>query len=494
MTPRDLEQAIQDAFDGCLDDKRAAELRAALKASPEALALYCDHALLESELRRHAAGRGRIPGNIPARVRVAERARQRRQVLVSLFSAAAVLLVTGIVLRLVWVSRYAPLAGIQVSPGSVLTHRGGELAKDTPVELAQGVARLAIQSGVEAVIEGPATFQLRAGNRLELTSGHAWFRVSAKGRGFRVVAPAFEVVDLGTEFGIDLREDQEPQVHVLDGRVETQARGGNRQKLDLAAGQAARLKPNGRWQPVSADPAKFRKHLPRRLPELAMDFDSIEDGKLSIRGDILGATEATARVSGPARLVPGVSGMALDFNGGGTHLETNWPGISGSAPRTVALWCRIPRGTRFQTAPPLVWWGDPALGWNRKFKVALVTLSNGNTVLRTSFGDTRVDGSTGLADGEWHHLAVVYQSNDIDGSPRLRFYVDGRDEAIDPASIAGFPIETAVSGEHSGTMAIGRYELAARGRNPYLVAALDELRIFAGALSEEEIRSLAGER
>ena len=99
-----------------------------------------------------------------------------------------------------------------------------------------------------------------------------------------------------------------------------------------------------------------------------------------------------------------------------------------------------------------------------------------------------------LADGEWHHLAVVYQSNDADGSPRLRFFVDGRDEAIDPASIAGFPIETAVSGEHSGTMAIGRYELAARGRNPYLVAALDELRIFAGALSEEEIRSLAGER
>ena len=40
-------------------------------------------------------------------------------------------------------------------------------------------------------------------------------------------------------------------------------------------------------------------------------------------------------------------------------------------------------------------------------------------------------------------------------------------------------------------MAIGRYELAARGRSPYLVAALDELRIYAGALGEEEIRGLA---
>ena len=175
-------------------------------------------------------------------------------------------------------------------------------------------------------------------------------------------------------------------------------------------------------------------------------------------------------------------------------METTWPGISGSAPRTVSLWCRLPRGTRFQTAPPLVWWGDPALGWNRKFKVAVITRADGNTVMRTSFGDTQVDGTTGLADGKWHHLAVVYQSNDADGVPRLRFYVDGREEPIHPPSQTGTVIETAVSGHQTGTMGIGRYELSAQGRNPYLVGTIDELKIFAGALGGDEIRSLAGQR
>lgn len=494
MTSREIEQAIQEAFDGSLDETRAAVLRQVMKSSPEVLARYCEQALLESELRRHAAGRNKIPGSIPARVRLAERLVQRRQVLVSLLSAAAVLLVAGIVLRLVWVNRDLPLAGIEVSPGSLLTHNGNKLARNTPVVLDQGVARLTIQPGIEAVIEGPATFQLHEGNRFELSSGHAWFRVSDESRGFRVVGPDLEVVDLGTEFGIDQREDQEPQVHVMKGRVEALARGGNRQKVELTAGQAVRLKPNGRWQALAADAAKFRKHLPRRLPELAMKFDRIEDSDLALEGDILGASNATARVKGPARLVPGVSGSALEFKGDGTHVETTWPGISGSAPRTVSLWCRLPRGTRFQTAPPLVWWGDPALGWNRKFKVAVITRADGNTVMRTSFGDTQVDGTTGLADGKWHHLAVVYQSNDADGVPRLRFYVDGREEPIHPPSQTGAVIETAVSGHQTGTMGIGRYELSAQGRNPYLVGTIDELKIFAGALGGDEIRSLAGQR
>ncbi len=497
MNPRETEQLIQDAFDGELDESRQAALLDLMRRSPETLDQYCHHALLESGLRRHAAGLRKIPGTVPSVVRLEENRRHRRHVTVSILSAAAVVLLCGIILRLVWVKHYSPLADLRMSPGSLLASADGRaigettVSPDTPLVLSQGVLRLDIRSGVEAVIEGPAAFVLRNGNRLDLATGHAWFRVAPQARGFRVVSPTMEVTDLGTEFGLDLREDQEPQVHVITGKVEARALGGSRRKLLLSTGRAARLKPNGRWDEYPADDRKFRKNLPRQLPELHLDFDRIDNGSLETKGEILGAADAETKVLGPARLVPGISGSALDFDGSATHVESSWPGISGAAPRTISLWCRIPRGTRFQTAPPLVWWGDPALGWNRKFKIALFTKSGGQTVLRTSFGDYLSDGSTDLADGEWHHLAVVYRSNDPLGAPLLRFYVDGRDETLKSANGGHAVIETAISGDRSGTMGIGRYELAASGRNPFLKATIDELRVIAGALDGEEILRLS---
>jgi hypothetical protein len=227
-----------------------------------------------------------------------------------------------------------------------------------------------------------------------------------------------------------------------------------------------------------------------------MDFEGIERESLAIRGDILGAEHATAKLIRPdlARIVPGVSGNAMELKGNGASIETNWQGISGTAPRTVSLWCRIPKGVKQQTAPPLVWWGNPAKGWNRKFKVALFTNAEGRTVLRSSFGEYFADGSTELADGSWHHLAVVYRANRSDGEPDLSFYIDGYPEPVTPRNTGITHVETDTRSGVSGCMGIGRYELPEGDRNPFLNAALDDLRIFAGALDYETIREIAEKR
>lgn len=502
MKRRELEQGIQDAFDGGLDDARAAALRKELLASPGALDLYCDQALLESELRRHATGRRKVPGAVSARTAVAAGVRRRKQVWVSLGAAAALLLVTGIVLSLVFIAPAPPLAKLQLSPGSVLTtadgaeFRGAELNEGESLVLGQGVARMVFESGVEAVVEGPAAMKLVAADRLDLRAGHSWFRVPEKARGFRVVSPQMEVIDLGTEFGVDLREDLPPQVHVMDGKVEARSLRGSRRSQTLGAGEAVTLTPSGRWEPVQFVPGKFRDSLPRALPELAMDFDSPDGDELPLEGDMLGVENATALLRGGsgARFVPGIKGNALEFSGTGAFIESSWPGISGTAPRTISLWCRVPAGAKPETAPPLALWGNPALGWNRKFKVALAPGPDGKAVLRASFGNTYYDGGTALSDGEWHHLAVVYKGNDFDGLPLLELYVDGIPEELGRVVDAGTGIQTDTGSEGSLGLSIGRYELPAGGRNIFLNAALDEFRIFAGVLREDEIRVLAGER
>jgi ferric-dicitrate binding protein FerR (iron transport regulator) len=499
VSPRELEQAIQDAFDGQLDEARMEQLRAELSRSPTAVDAYCDHALMESELRRYASGLGKIPGQIPASVRVAEHAQQRRRVAISLLSAAAVLLLSLFILQLVAIHSGQSLARLESSPGSVLTKPDGstftdaKLRKNDRLHLGQGVVRLRLDSGVEAVIEGPATLRLAEMNRLELAAGHAWFRVPREAAGFRVVSAEFEVVDLGTEFGIDQREDRPPEVHVLEGRVEAISKIGNRESTGLTAGQAASLAPHGRWQPIPAGPRKFRRNLPPTLPMLKIDFDTLDDGQITMSGDIIGLAGASARLihSEGAALVPGVAGNAIELLGTGAHIETSWQGIQGSAPRTVAIWCRVPRGAIIQTAPPLVWWGDPAHGWNRKFKIALFRNPAGKTVMRASFGQVILDGSRNLEDGEWHHLAVVYRGNRPDGDPDIRFYIDGATEEILPTQPDDRAIETDTQSERSGAMGIGKYELPETGRNPFLKAALDELHIFAGALDAPEIQRLA---
>lgn len=498
MTQRELEQEIQNAFDGELSEAGAEALREVLRKSPAALDLYCDQALLESELRRHASGRCRVPGTIPYRVRLAGTLRQRRLVWAAALSAAAVLLLVGVVLQLVWLSPAVSLAQLEISSGSRLFNadgsdfRGQGLQRDQPVTLGQGVLRVTFESGVTAVVEGPATINLAAPDRMELADGHAWFRVPPQARGFRVVCPQFEVVDLGTEFGIDLREDVAPQVHVLEGEVEATALVGNRNGTRLTVGAAATLTPNGRWEIGRADSNKFRTRLPGSLPMVTLDFETLNDGKLELAGNALGLEGATARVVSPerARLVPGVAGNALQLNGDGAYVETTWPGISGSAPRTFAVWCRVPAGVSFATAPALALWGNPALGFSRKFKVALCT-TNEATTLRTSFGNTLIDGTTPLADGRWHHLAVVYRGNRADGSPDVGMFVDGRPEPSAISKVTSDRIETDTRSGSGMPLEFGRYELGSYGRNPYLQACLDQFQVIAGALDEAEIRALA---
>jgi hypothetical protein len=281
----------------------------------------------------------------------------------------------------------------------------------------------------------------------------------------------------------------------LAGKVEARATTGHLERLPLSATQAARLGPTGRWTPLPRASRDFRTALPPAIPVFHLSFDWSDDGMLEVQGDALGTADARPVLRGSASVqtVPGVVGQALEFDGSGTWIESDWPGISGTAPRTVSLWARLPAGQRIQTAPPFALWGNPVTGWNRKFKFAPVTRADGRTVLRASFGDYLADGSREIADGKWHHLALVYRGNDDTGKPELEFYIDG---IPDPATTRGEPsgILTETERGTARGLSIGRYELPAGVRNAFLTGTIDELRIHAGALDPAEIRTMAEER
>ena len=83
----------------------------------------------------------------------------------------------------------------------------------------------------------------------------------------------------------------------------------------------------------------------------------------------------------------------------------------------------------------------------------------------------QVDGATPLKVGEWYHVALVYDGNEI------RIYLNGELDGSLPAS---GNIETS-----DAELRIGRGDPAG-----YFAGVIDEVAIFDAALSEEEIREL----
>lgn len=93
-----------------------------------------------------------------------------------------------------------------IVPAGRLRVRGGRLT-------------LAFFSGVALTVEGPADVELVAADRVLCHHGRLRARVPRGAEGFTVQAAGYEVVDLGTEFGLNLEPGGPSRVMVFDGEA-----------------------------------------------------------------------------------------------------------------------------------------------------------------------------------------------------------------------------------------------------------------------------------
>jgi hypothetical protein len=138
-----------------------------------------------------------------------------------------------------------------------------EVAAGEPLSITTGLVELQLKQGVTLLIEGPAKWSIDGSNKATLKRGKLVAKVPANAIGFTVHTPDGDVVDLGTEFGVEVQPGQQVQVHVFRGKVRmvggTAARAAT---STLHAGQAAAFAPDG--GPIVAIPAaphKFSRDL-----------------------------------------------------------------------------------------------------------------------------------------------------------------------------------------------------------------------------------------
>ncbi len=135
--------------------------------------------------------------------------------------------------------------------------------------------RIRFKTGAQVVVEAPARLKADGSNALTLLSGKLTAVVPPAAHGFTVTCPGATVVDLGTEFGVNVRENGLSDVDVFKGTVSLSANSplsaranqADDKPLLLGAGSARRISADNLITAIDSNPAAYFRQT---------DFDRLQ--------------------------------------------------------------------------------------------------------------------------------------------------------------------------------------------------------------------------
>jgi hypothetical protein len=402
------------------------------------------------------------------------------------------------------------------TPGIPLSE--GQAISPGRLRLREGRLTLAFYSGVSLTVEGPADLELRAADRVFFHHGKLRARVLRGAEGFTVVTDGYEVVDLGTEFAMNLQPGGKSQVMVFEGEAAVSVLGEDGRSVRgalLERRRSVEVDPDGGTirevppQPESFVPLGEFVPAPLELAEcyaaevLAAKpwgywrFESLTAGRVpnEVTGGpalkVLGGVtlERSPGGNGWARFRPGDYAQALLMDGAWTP-----PRANGYA---IELWVQadLPsHGAYGQTALVGLIATDERLASNHVSYLELASRGRRfpHEPCAVRFLDRWPASMTGGSDVfsrrtvvpcSWHH--VVGQK----AGETLELYVDGERVGTSPASPEAAGPEDAAS--TACRLLVGR--LKQRSRPPVMSeirpfeGRLDELAVYDRSLKPEEI-------
>ena len=213
-----------------LTEEQRQQLEQLVLEQPAARRYYVEY--LHQHACLHWSGANAVVPEAPRLLHTAlpakpEKSSRKRRLLVGALLAASVLLAFG-----TWFARptadgnLATLSsgrGCRWDAGTLPTEDGAKLGAGR-LRLAEGVAQLVFANGAEVTLEAPADLELVSAQRCVLHSGRLVAKVPPPAIGFVVDTPTAVLKDLGTEFGVNVRDGQGADVQVFNGIVDVQHR------------------------------------------------------------------------------------------------------------------------------------------------------------------------------------------------------------------------------------------------------------------------------
>jgi hypothetical protein len=388
-------------------------------------------------------------------------------------------------------SKEAPRLGAPLEPGWL--------------RLKSGLAQIVFYSGARVVIEGPAEFQILSPGEASCRSGRLTAEVPPQARGFRVGTPQMNVTDLGTAFGVDVK-DRRTELHVFKGRVEFQPTAGTKQNLKEGAGVVTESSRPPKL--ITADPKAFASLFDLQFKSSAAEVLRHEqwragsgrldqDPSLLVHFDF----EQTDTSEWRLRNASGRKNAAPDATIVGCQwTEGRWPDKQGLEFRSVNDRVRLDVPGEYESLTLAVW--VRVQGLDRQinslfmsdgFEAGTVhwSVRNDGVLALTAIGSepgryqicTSPPALTLSQFGLWVHLAVV-----IDGSAKqVVQYLNGV-----PVSDRVLNIKPPF---RIGAAELGNWNARGFPKNdPFMIrnfgGAMDEFCLFSRALNTEEIRAL----
>ncbi|OAI51575.1 hypothetical protein AYO44_17065 [Planctomycetaceae bacterium SCGC AG-212-F19] len=139
--------------------------------------------------------------------------------------------------------------GCKWDGGTLPTEEGARLGPGR-LRLAEGITRIVFDNGAELTLEAPADLELVTGQRCVLRAGRLVANVPPRAIGFVVDTPTAQFRDLGTEFGVNVRDEQTADLQVFSGLVDAKLRSTGAIER-LQTGQNRRF---GAEQVITIDP------------------------------------------------------------------------------------------------------------------------------------------------------------------------------------------------------------------------------------------------
>ena len=440
-------------------------------------------------------------------------------------SAAAVFLM-GVVIGFIWlrtVPASSPSGSVKASRGEAVTStvavltRGVNLSWASPglapalnapltpgwLHLRSGLAEIEFFQGARLLVEGPADLQLISDREAFCSRGRLTAQVPAQARGFRLNTPKGDIVDLGTEFGLNL-DGAQPELHVFKGEVELHQQ--QKEKQLFIEGQAVGLEASRKFAANVAG-FSFSRDLEskvqnseredfQRWQDLGNEWNA--DPALRLRLDFQDATGS--------RLLRNRASHGMDLSPGAivgcTWIPGRWAGKQALQFRSVSDRVRLNIPGEYRELTFSTWVQLHSLNPGRSSLFMCEGFSPGAVHWQVLHDGSICLGIAGpkrtVADdyispivftperlGQWIHLAVTYDT--LRGE--VRHYVNGQCISRHPMNL------------HSilspGFAELGNWNPAPEWKlRPVrnLVGCMDEFSLYSRALSDDEIFHLASEK
>ena len=496
----DSDTLIQHYLEGTLSDAEAEQLHELLKAQPELVEKLIQHFEMDAMLRATkplAASNIIRPALLPKR-------RFTFTTLTTVAAMAACIALLGAWIAMPWLKSDVEETTASVAVltrGVNLEWESAAITPGTPLspgllKIKSGIAQIEFYQGARVLIEGPAELLLVSSGEATCTHGKLRANVPPQAKGFRINTPKGSIVDLGTEFGLDV-SDASAVVHVFKGEVELHK--ATESMKSLKEGQAMTFAADSQLLAANASSFTSLNEINARTalsdrslferwqaqstklnadPSLKLHFDFQDDETArSLRnhaaqgedGSIVGASWTAGRW--PEK-------RALEFRNVSDRVRL---GISGETKAlTMGVWVRVNGLDRSLNSIFMSeGWGDRKVHWQitRDGRIRLGVAGKGN--------EHHVDYDTPVyftpeRFGRWMHLAVVFDP----AAKEIRHYANG--DLLARLSLKdASPLKVGIAelGNWNDRRSKG---VAIR----HLSGAMDEFALWDRALSDAEISVL----